>query len=67
MEWAEFRTQKHLMDAEFSDSNEIKEFEIKEIALKRGYDVSNIHIWYDTMMSFWRGCADIKKLRGQDD
>ena len=63
-DYLELRTQAHLMDAEFSSDDKPTEDKIKALILERGYDSSNIDIWFDDLMKFWRCSADIVKAVG---
>ena len=65
-DWLEIRDQVHLMDAEFSSDNKPTVEQLQKLIQEKGYKATNIDIWFDTMMNFWRASADITKEATND-
>lgn len=57
----EYRTQAHLMDLDGTSDDEPTELEIKAHALSRGFDATDVNIFFDNMMKFWRFSAKIEE------
>ena len=57
----EIRDQLHLMDAEGTVEEEPIEIEVQEHLQQEGWTCSNINIWHDSMMGFWRWNCKIQK------
>ena len=55
----EIRDQSHLMDASGTQDEKPSEAEIANALLKRGWLASDIEIFYDDLMGFWRWSSDI--------
>jgi hypothetical protein len=56
---SEFRTQKHLMDAEGTTDTEPSKEEVFNYVKSRGYYADAIDVWYDTMQHIWRWSCNI--------
>jgi hypothetical protein len=60
---SEFRTQKHLMDAEGTTDTEPSKEAVFNYVKSRGYYADAIDVWYDTMQHIWRWSCNIIYMR----
>jgi hypothetical protein len=58
-EESEFRTQKHLMDAEGTTDTEPSKEAVFNYVKSCGYYADAIDVWYDTMQHIWRWSCNI--------
>lgn len=58
-EESEFRTQRHLMDAEGTTDIEPSKEAVFNYVKSRGYYADAIDVWYDTMQHTWRWSCNI--------
>jgi asparagine synthetase B (glutamine-hydrolysing) len=56
------RDEPHIMFAEGDAEDEPTVEQVKKLIRERGYQAFNISINYDSMMGFWRYCADIAEI-----